>query len=129
MGLFRFSYYEAFEEQLRPMEVSSSNDFREPECIFPSQATVTNATYPLSRQLLLTVNLKNMNDSDINDFMTTALTNSQEQAEEAALVPLPDEVRDTEQSWLDGTEQPDIIFYDVSATPAKKNNEQAAEGE
>ncbi len=129
MGLFRFSYYEAFEEQLRPMEVSSSNDFREPECIFPSQATVTNATYPLSRQLLLTVNLKNMNDSDINDFLTTALSNSQVQAEEAALVPLPDEVRDTEQSWLDGTEQPDIIFYDVSAIPAKKNNDQPAEGE
>lgn len=124
MGLFRFSYYEAFEEQLRPMEVSSSNDFRKPECIFPSQATVTNATYPLSRQLLLTVNLKNMNDSDINDFLTSALANSQKQAEEAALVPLPDEVRDTEQSWLDGTSQPDIIFYDVSATPAKKSNKQ-----
>ena len=132
MGLFRFSYYEAFEEQLRPMEVSSSNDFRKPECIFPSQATVTNATYPLSRQLLLTVNLKNMNDSDINDFLTDALNNSQKQAEEAALVPLPDEVRITEQSWLDGTSQPDIIFYDVSAmTPKKKNNknDQPVEGE
>ncbi len=127
MGLFRFSYYEAFEEQLRPMEVSASNDFRKPECIFPSQNTVTNATYPLSRQLLITVNLKNMNDSDINDFLTDALRNSQKQAEEAALVPLPDEVRDTEQAWLDGTEQPDIIFYDVSTIPSKKNEK--AEGE
>ncbi|MGK2956626.1 MAG: PstS family phosphate ABC transporter substrate-binding protein [Solirubrobacterales bacterium] len=118
MGLFRFSYYEAFEEQLRPMEVSASNDFRQPECIFPSQATVTNATYPLSRQLLLTVNYKNINDADINDFLTSALSNSQKQAEEAALVPLPDEVRDTEQSWLDGTSEPDIIFYNTST----KNN-------
>ncbi|MBK5233282.1 MAG: substrate-binding domain-containing protein [Thermoleophilia bacterium] len=129
MGLFRFSYYEAFEEQLRPMEVSSSNDFRKPECIFPSQATVTNATYPLSRQLLLTVNLKNMNDSDINDFLTSALANSQKQAEEAALVPLPDEVQVTEQDWLDGTSQPDIIFYDIASMPAKQSNKQAAEGE
>jgi ABC-type phosphate transport system substrate-binding protein len=125
MGLFRFSYYEAFEEQLRPMEISSSNDFRKPECIFPSQATVTNATYPLSRQLLLTLNYKNMNDSDINDFMTSALTNSQKQAEAAALVPLPDEVRDTEQSWLDGTSEPDIIFYNTSTKNDKPNKTDA----
>lgn len=129
MGLFRFSYYEAFDEQLRPMEVSSSNDFHKPECIFPSQATVINATYPLSRQLLLTVNLKNMNASDINDFLTSALANSQKQAEVAALVPLPDEVRDTEQSWLDGTSQPDIIFYDMASMPAEQSNQQPAEGE
>lgn len=120
LGLFRFSYYEAFEEQLRPMEISSSNDFRKPECIFPSQATVTNATYPLSRQLLLTVNYKNMKDSDINDFLTASLARSQNLAEDAALVPLPDETRDTEQSWLNGSSEPDVIFYDVTAAPAKK---------
>jgi ABC-type phosphate transport system substrate-binding protein len=126
LGLFRFSYYEAFEEQLRPMEVSSSNDFRKPECIFPSQATVTNATYPLSRQLLLTVNYRNMKDSDINDFLTSSLSRAQELAEEAALVPLPDETRDTEQSWLNGTSEPDVIFYDTSARP---NNDGEAETE
>ncbi len=128
LGLFRFSYYEAFEEQLRPMEISSSNDFRKPECIFPSQATVTNATYPLSRQLLLTVNYKNMKDSDINDFLTSSLSRAQEVAEDAALVPLPDETRDTEQSWLNGTSEPDVIFYDTGSSAAKSNNE-PAEGE
>jgi len=127
MGLFRFSYYEAFEEQLRPMEISSSNDFRKPECIFPSQATVTNATYPLSRQLLLTVNYKNMKDSDINDFLTSSLAKAQNLAEEAALVPLPDETRDTEQSWLDGTSQPDVIYYSPSTTTNKDSG--TAEGE
>lgn len=116
MGLFRFSYYEAFEEQLRPMEISASNNFNRPECIFPSQATVTNATYPLSRQLLLTVNYRNMKDSDINDFLTSSLSRSQDLAEEAALVPLPDEVRDTEQSWLNGSSEPDVIFYGTSGT-------------
>ncbi|MDQ2622360.1 MAG: substrate-binding domain-containing protein [Actinomycetota bacterium] len=116
LGLFRFSYYEAFEEQLRPMEISASNNFNKPECVFPSQATVTNATYPLSRQLLLTVNYRNMKDSDINDFLTNSLSRSQALAEEAALVPLPDEVRDTEQSWLDGTSEPDVIFYGTTGT-------------
>ncbi|MBN8866930.1 MAG: substrate-binding domain-containing protein [Solirubrobacterales bacterium] len=114
LGLFRFSYYEAFEEQLRPMEISASNDFAKPECIFPSQATVTNATYPLARQLLLTVNFKNMRDPDINDFLTQSLARSQQLAENAALVPLPDETRDTEQAWLDGSSEPDIIFYKSS---------------
>lgn len=112
LGLFRFSYYEAFEEQLRPMEISASNDFARPECIFPSQATVTNATYPLARQLLLTVNYRNMRDPDINDFLVQSLSRSQELAEAAALVPLPDETRATELSWLNGSSEPDIIFYE-----------------
>ncbi len=122
LGLFRFSYYEAFEEQLRPMEISASNNFNEPECIFPSQATVTNATYPLSRQLLLTVNYRNMKDSDINDFLTDSLGRSQQLAEDAALVPLPDEVRDTEKSWLDGSSEPDVIFYGTSGTDVAEGN-------
>ena len=101
LGLFRFSYYEAFEEQLRPMEISATNDFAKPECIFPSQATVTNATYPLARQLLLTVNYRNMRDSDINEFLVQSLTRSQQIAEKRSLVPLPDETRDTELAWLE----------------------------
>ncbi len=115
LGLFRFSYYEAFEEQLRPMEISASNDFADPECIFPSQATVTNATYPLARQLLLTINYKNMKDADINDFLVQSLSRSQDLAETAALVPLPDETQATELAWLNGTSEPDIIFYESGA--------------
>jgi ABC-type phosphate transport system substrate-binding protein len=114
LGLFRFSYYEAFEEQLRPMEVSASNDFAKPECIFPSQATVTNATYPLARQLLLTVNYRNMRDPDINEFLVDSLSRSQELAESVSLVPLPDETRDKEIAWLNGSSEPDIIFYKSS---------------
>lgn len=124
LGLFRFSYYGAFEEQLRPMEISASNDFANPECIFPSQATVTNATYPLARQLLLTVNYRNMRDSDINEFLVQSLSRSQELAEQAALVPLPDETRDTEQAWLNGSSEPDIIFYESGAAPEVSTPEQ-----
>ncbi|MCO5315015.1 MAG: substrate-binding domain-containing protein [Solirubrobacterales bacterium] len=118
MGLFRFSYYEAFEDQLRPMEISASNNFNKPECIFPSQQTVTDATYPLSRQLLLTVNYRNMRDPDINDFLRSSLARSQKLAENAALVPLPDEVRAKEDTWLDGSSEPDVVFYGTKGTSA-----------
>lgn len=125
LGLFRFSYYEAFEEQLRPMEVSASNDFAKPECIFPSQATVTNATYPLARQLLLTVNYRNMKDPDINDFLVQSLSRSQDLAEEAALVPLPDETQETELAWLNGSSEPDIIFYESGDVPTAGTSQEA----
>lgn len=118
LGLFRFSYYEAFEEQLRPMEISATNNFNHPECIFPSQQTVTDATYPLSRQLLLTVNYSNMRDPDINDFLRSSLGRSQRLAQQAALVPLPDEARAREVSWLDGSSEPDVVFYGTKGTSA-----------
>jgi hypothetical protein len=119
LGLFRFSYYEAYEEQLRPMEISSSNDFSQPECIFPSQTTVTDATYPLARQLLLTVNYKNMLDGDINDFLTTALADAQQEAQDAALVPIPDDTLLAQQTWLNGSSEPEVVFYDVA--PLRSN--------
>ena len=125
LGLFRFSYYEAFEEQLRPMEISATSDFANPECIFPSQATVTNATYPLARQLLLTVNYRNMRDPDINDFLVQSLSRSQQLAEQAALVPLPDETQATELAWLNGSSEPDIIFYETSAAPQVGTEQEA----
>jgi ABC-type phosphate transport system substrate-binding protein len=115
LGLFRFSYYEAFEEQLRPMEISSSNDFSEPECIFPSQASVTNATYPLARQLLLTVNYRNMLDGDINAFLTSVLANAQRAAQAQALVPIPDDTLLAQQTWLNGSSEPDVVFYNTPA--------------
>lgn len=125
LGIFRFSYYEAFEEQLRPMEVSATNDFANPECIFPSQATVTNATYPLARQLLLTINYRNMKDTDINEFLVQSMTRSQDLAEAAALVPLPDETRETELAWLNGSSEPDIIFYESGDVPEAGTTGQA----
>ena len=93
------------------MEVSASDNADKPECVFPSQATVTDASYPLARQLLLTINYKNMKDSDINDFLSYGLSRSQALAEKSALVPIPDSTRNEEQGWLDGTSEPDVVFY------------------
>jgi ABC-type phosphate transport system substrate-binding protein len=127
LGLFRFSYYEAFEEQLRPMEVSSSNDFGAPECVFPSQTTVTDATYPLARQLLLTASYKNLFDADINDFLSAALSDAQREAQQEALVPIPDDTLLAQQTWLNGTSEPDVVFYDVSPFRRGGQNDRSAQ--
>jgi len=40
-------------------------------------------------------------------------------------VPLPDETRTSEQAWLDGSSEPDIIFYQAGAAPEAGTTQQA----
>lgn len=126
LGLFRFSYYELWEERLRPLEVQATDSEGTPECIFPSQSTVTDATYPLARQLLLTVDLSAMKEAEINEFLSFAVAESQERAIESALVPLPDEVRNTELAWLNGEIAPDVVYYPPARIVADEAKEAAA---
>jgi hypothetical protein len=114
LGLFRFDFYELWEERLRPMEIEATNSESKPECIFPSQQTVTDATYPLAHQLLLTVNLKTMKEAEVNQFLAFAVGKSQGAAVASTLVPLPDEVKDTELAWLGGEIAPDVVYYPPS---------------
>lgn len=127
LGLFRFSYYELWEERLRPMEIEATSSEGQPECIFPSQSTVTDATYPLARQLLLTVDLGAMKEAEINEFLSFAVAESQPAAEAAALVPLPDEVKNTELAWLKGEIAPDVVYY-PPAQIVEDERELAAQG-
>ena len=62
------------------MEIEATNSENKPECIFPSQSTVTDATYPLAHQLLLTVNLKTMKEAEVSQFLDFVLSESQEAA-------------------------------------------------
>jgi ABC-type phosphate transport system substrate-binding protein len=126
LGLFRFDFYELWEERLRPMEIEATNSENKPECIFPSQATVTAATYPLAHQLLLTVNLKTMKEAEVNQFLAFALARSQGTAVEETLVPLPDEVKDTELAWLHKEVAPDVVYYPPSRII--QDEKDAAEG-
>lgn len=127
LGLFRFDFYELWEERLRPMEIEATNSESRPECIFPSQSTVTDATYPLAHQLLLTVNLKAMKEAEVNQFLSFALSKSQGAALEETLVPLPDEVKDTELAWLGGEIAPDVVYYPPSRII--QDEKDVAEGE
>lgn len=127
LGLFRFDFYELWEERLRPMEIEATNSESKPECIFPSQSTVTDATYPLAHQLLLTVNLKEMKEAEVNQFLAFALSRSQSAAVAETLVPLPDEVKDTELAWLGGEVAPDVVYYPPSRII--EDEKEIAEGE
>ncbi|HEY6731043.1 MAG TPA: substrate-binding domain-containing protein [Solirubrobacterales bacterium] len=125
LGLIRYSYYELWEERLRPMEVQAIDAEGNPECIFPSQSTVTDATYPLARQLLLTVDLNTMKEAEINEFLSFAVAGSRQLAIEKALVPLPDEVRNTELAWLNGEIAPDVVYYPPARIVADEKEEAA----
>lgn len=114
LGYFRFSYYESFEEQLRPMEIDDGARGDQPNCIFPSQQTVTDGSFPLARQLLLTTSLRLLRQGDINSFLSYAVRSSQRLAADRALVPLPDTTRDVQMSWISGESAPDVIYYPPS---------------
>jgi hypothetical protein len=88
---------------------------------------VTDASYPLAHQLLLTVNLKTMKEAEVTQFLEFVLSESQEAASAETLVPLPDEVKDTEIAWLHGEVSPDVIYYSPARIAA--DEKRGAEGE
>ncbi len=114
LGLFRFGFYELYEERLRPMEIEATDSEAHPECIFPSQTTATDGSYPLSHQLLLTVDLATMKEPEVNGFLAFVLEAAQEAATAQTLVPLTDEVKNTELAWLHGDVPPDVVYYPPS---------------
>lgn len=88
-GGFRFAYYELFEEQLRPIEVTRRDDPRF-DCVFPSPETITSGAYPLARQLRITATREGLRRGEIRTFLDTYLRNAQSMAKKADLVPLSD---------------------------------------
>lgn len=155
IGIFRFSYYELFENSLRPMEIwdperaaaalarmrgvrvvrdgdesptttSTSttttstattttstittptsttpttttdqdgevivNADQTPWCVFPSQQTITNQSYPLSRPFLLYVSVVNLERDEVQAFLKSYIDRSQQLARQNRLVPVPDSV-------------------------------------
>lgn len=97
LAYFRFTYYETFEDQLRPFEISGPGQ----KCVFPSQSTITGGQYPLARQLLVTTTRTALSRADIRSFLTHHLKTSRDMAESARLVPLPVSVVSRQLSWLD----------------------------
>ncbi len=109
-GIFRFSYYELYEEQLRPIEIETGTTARH-NCIFPSLTTVTNATYPLSRQLLITVSTQALKRPEVQAFLRTYLNHAQDLATNNRLVPLPDQVVATELGWVNNPATAPRVYY------------------
>ena len=75
VAYFRFSYYELFEDQLRPFEITEPGGRM--NCIFPSQRTITSGEYPLARQLLITTTTRSLARAEVRDFMQHYLRTAQ----------------------------------------------------
>lgn len=144
VGYFRFTYYEFFEDQLRPFEIDATGLVapgaitstgqrdqqrttttgtttttrttapgasrtttrqsapQRPNCIFPSQATITTGQYPLARGILLFVSQQNLRRQEVQAFVTNYLRNAQRVATQNRLVPIPDAQRDQQLAAVTG---------------------------
>ena len=107
VAYFRFSYYELFEEQLRPFEVTLPDGER--SCIFPSQQTITSGQYPLARRLLLTTTVRSLDRPEVQDFLLHYLDNADSQAQQARLVSVPEADVATQKAWVTGKTPPVLV--------------------
>jgi ABC-type phosphate transport system substrate-binding protein len=88
VSYFRFSYYELFEDQLRPFEITLPDGER--NCVFPSQRTIVSGQYPLARRLLLTTTTRSLERNEVSDLLEFYLEHAVEGADDQRLVALPD---------------------------------------
>ncbi len=113
VAYFRFSYYELFEEQLRPFEVTlPPGEGAERSCIFPSQQTITSGEYPLARRLLLTTTVRSLERPEVQEFLLHYLDNAEDQATRARLVSVPAADVATQRAWVTGREEPVLVTLD-----------------
>lgn len=115
VGLVRFSYYQSHEGELRPLEIDSGGQRPLLNCVFPSAQTVADGSFPLARQLLLTVGLGDVRRPEVASFMKLYLADARRLAASAGLVPLPGATLATELGWLDGVQQPPVLGYSAGA--------------
>ncbi|MEA2371033.1 MAG: phosphate transport system substrate-binding protein [Solirubrobacteraceae bacterium] len=111
VGFFRFTYYEQFEDQLRPLEIdptgtpktstngaavasTGASSKQQPDCVFPSRTTITNASYPLTRRIVLYTTTASIKRPEVETFLQYYLRNTQTAARDHALVPITDQQRD-----------------------------------
>lgn len=141
VGFVRFSFYEAYEDQLRPLEIDAgaerdaaiaaadrrarargltppqrlpsvdADGNRIPNCIFPSQLTITTGEYPLSRRILLYTSTRGLQRREVRAFLAYTLVNAQQLATTSRLVPITNRLRAEQYRFvtggdLDGGERP-----------------------
>jgi ABC-type phosphate transport system substrate-binding protein len=146
VGFVRFSYYETYEDQLRPLEIDAgaaqdaalaaadarardagappakrlpaadSTGNRTPNCIFPSQLTITTGEYPLSRRILLYTSTRGLRRSEVRSYLVYTLRNAQQLATRSRLVPITDALRSQQYQFLTGSKAPPPAEQPTDAT-------------
>lgn len=93
VGIVGFSYYELFEEQLRPLEIDGQTGDR---CVFPSQETISSELYPLERTLRLYTTQRSLNRQEVQEYLKFYLQRSEDKANRLELIPISDAIRKQE---------------------------------
>ena len=120
VAYFRFSYYELFEEQLRPFEITTPEGER--NCIFPSQQTITSGEYPLARRMLLTTTQRSLERNEVAEFLLYYLKNAEDDATRARLVSVPAADIEVQKAWVTGDSEP--VFVELDPEPVVTTDEQ-----
>ena len=109
-GIIGFSYYELYEEELRPLEIDGQNGNR---CVFPSEETIASELYPLERTLRIYTTQRSLNRQEVQEFLRSYLRNAEELAARAELIPVGDDIRSQELKRIE-----DPGAYDKAAAGA-----------
>lgn len=119
VSYFRFSYYELFEDQLRPFEVTLPDGER--NCVFPSQRTIVSGQYPLARRLLLTTTTRSLERRDVAGLLEFYLQHAVESAEDQRLVALPDAQVAQQLAVVRGEAEPVLVAPDAPVEASEAN--------
>lgn len=87
VGIFSFSFYELWEEKLRPLEIDGQTGDR---CVFPSEETISNELYPLERTIRIYTTERSLRRPEVQTYIGYHLNQAPAIAKELDLIPLPD---------------------------------------
>ena len=93
VGIVGFSFYELFEDKLRPLEIDGQTGDR---CVFPSTETISSELYPLQRTLRLYTTQRSLDRQEVQTFLRFYLEGAEDLAEKQQLIPISDSVREQE---------------------------------
>jgi phosphate transport system substrate-binding protein len=97
LGYFGFSYFEENADTLKALQVDGGDG-----CVEPSAETAQAGDYqPLARPLFIYVKNEALTRPEVEEFVRFLLEENAEIAEQALLIPLPDDARDEEIAKLD----------------------------
>ncbi|MEZ5061499.1 MAG: substrate-binding domain-containing protein [Solirubrobacterales bacterium] len=90
VGFLGFSFYELYEDKLRPLEIDGQSGDR---CVFPSEETISSELYPLERTLRLYTTQRSLNRQEVQAYLKYYLQRSEEISDDLELIPISDAVR------------------------------------
>jgi ABC-type phosphate transport system substrate-binding protein len=87
VGIFSFSFYELWEEKLRPLEIDGQTGDR---CVFPSEETISSELYPLERTIRLYTTARSLRRPEVQTYIRFHLETAKDFAAALGLIPIPD---------------------------------------